>query len=269
VQVPAPESKGRPSRVAIPAWRQRSDRSLRDLEPITDYDSILPTFRRIASLNLLDGLCRPFSRLLTQTVRVNSSVQSSPALTLVDNWYDNGDVPSPDPAFTAGAAAGKLTRQRSYRLAAGTSSLVSTRKLVYGTSSASTCTTPTDDPAYTGLNGRLASTIVSIAPWGKELVTEYCYGKLGQTAAVQYPNFTPSRTEAGIEFSYQDGFLVRVKDKTRNKLHLLSPTYTPVSSSPKCFPGLSRKSVDEFLPSGRGSANPSATAHRRASVWPA
>ena len=56
------------------------------------------------------------------------SCPSNPALTLLANTYDVGNA-----GFDSGAAAGKLTQQKSYRDDSGQSALVSTRDYRYGT----------------------------------------------------------------------------------------------------------------------------------------
>ena len=151
------------------------------------------------------------------------SCPSNPALTLLANTYDVGNA-----GFDSGAAAGKLTQQKSYRDDSGQSALVSTRDYRYGTGDGACPMVGMPTGVHLGLNGRLEQTTTRIQPWDRALETRYCYNARGLPAAVLYPDAAdPNRTAAQITWSYTNGQLVSVRDAARVIDHAFAIQYDP------------------------------------------
>ena len=148
------------------------------------------------------------------------SCLSNPALTLLANTYDVGNA-----GFDSGAAAGKLTQQKSYRDDSGQSALVSTRNYRYGMGGAPCPLTEVSTDALLGLNGRLELVTTQIEPWDQNLETRYCYNARGLPAAVLYPDEYSNRTTAQVTWSYVNGQLSSVRDVARQIDHAFGIQY--------------------------------------------
>ena len=162
-------------------------------------------------LQYTDAMGRVFTSTYDDAGRLLT--RSVDSLLLVENTYDGSG---------AGASEGRLTKQKSYQIDDGVSTLVSTRKLAYGTANGSAaCTTDTTGISiprgYAGLNGRLSSETMNIAAWNVDVETRYCQDKLGLPYMTIYPDSSgsgrDSRSHVGAE--YNNGLLWEMHDLGR------------------------------------------------------